>query len=235
MRWVAAIAPVTSVWATYDESIKTMQDFAGKKVHIKRKGALDTPDLEDILKAANLYDKVELFRGGWGTAKGALKDGLVDVSIMMVDHVLPAAFGKGALIQDLETKGPIHYIPMDPQILRDLTAIKPGEVFPVCSHGPVTIFPGALDKTTQPEPLNAAFYTIFWGADEAMSDDIVAEVVRIMMKRADQFPAWHFMGGNMSKEFLPTWLYSPDLMHEGAKKYFEDEGIEVGNFLDLLP
>jgi TRAP transporter TAXI family solute receptor len=231
-RWIGLVMPYTYVWVTYDQDIKTMQDFAGKRVNIKRKGAEDTPGVEEILKRAGVWDKLGAVEyGGFGGNMNNLKDGLVDVAILFPDHVLPGSFRKGALIENVETKGPIYYISMPADVMEDMGAQPFSEATGFIKG---TIFPGALGST-QPEAIIGAITPIFIGADERMPDDVVSEVTRIIWERAGQFGTWHPMGQNMTKELLATYMYSADLMHPGSVRFYEEEGVELRNLVEVIP
>lgn len=78
---------------------------------------------------------------------------------------------------------------------------------------------------------------VMWAADERVDEDIIYEVTRILYERAGRgdFAVWHAMGSNLNDEFLPTYLFSEELMHPGAVKYYKEQGIKLNNLLDLLP
>ena len=121
-------------------------------------------------------------------------------------------------------------------MLRDMSTVPPGKLMAIASQ-PARIFPGALDKTTQPEAVYAGTYTGYLGATEGMDDDVAYEATRIVYEHAVKrdFDSWHFIGQNITPEYFPTWSYSEKLMHPGALKYFNDNGIPVNNIQDLLP
>lgn len=235
MRWIGALVPETYVWVTYDSKIKEIKDLAGKNVFIGREGGFLTPDQKMILQEAGVLDKVKLSNGGWGSGANALRDGLVDASVMLIDHIWPATFLKGAYITELQTKKPVYYINMDPKVLRAGSTPKPGELWP--NHGTlaIRIFPGALDANTQTTELWATGMPVMLAADEQMDADIVYEVTRVLNKRAGSFGVWHQMGQNLTSEFIPTYLFNETLVHPGALKYYKDSKIKLRNLLELLP
>jgi TRAP transporter TAXI family solute receptor len=232
LRWMGLVMPYTYLWVTYDENVKTMQDFAGKRVNIKRKGASDTPSVEEILKRSGVYDDVATYEyAGFGGNRNNLKDGLVDVAMTIPTHVLPAAFSKGSFIEELETKGPLYYISMPKDILTEMAALPFEEQF---GFQVINIYPGALGGT-QSEVITGALELVFFAADERMPEDVVKEVSRVIWERAGQFGTWHPMGQNITKEWLTAYMYSPDLMHPATVKFYEEEGVEINDIKDLLP
>jgi TRAP-type uncharacterized transport system substrate-binding protein len=212
------------VWITYDDKIKTAQDLVGKKVFIGRPGGSRTVYETKVLEALGIKDKVKILHGGYGGGRNALRDGLADVGVMMIDYILPAGFKKGAFIEDLETRKPIHYINLMPREMQ----LKLGMV-------PLKIFAGALDPKTQKEDLYATVDSVYWCADERMDPDIVHEVTRILYANADKFASWHAQGGGISKESVSTYIIKPERMHPIARKYYEGAGAKIRPLGDLLP
>ena len=211
-------------WITYDENIKAAQDVAGKKVFIGRPGGARTHFEQAVLAELGIKDKVKILNGGYGGGRNALRDGLADVAVMNFDYILPAGFKKGALIEDLETRKPVHYINLMPPELQ----LKLGMV-------PLKVYAGALDKKNQKEAVYASIDAIYWCADERQDPAVVAEVTRILYENADKFSSWHAQGAGISKESVPTWIIKEEQMHPAAMKYYKDQGIKVKPLSDLLP
>jgi len=226
-RFIATCTSLSYLWATYDKEIKTMQDFAGKTVDVNRKAAANTIDQLVILEAAGVLDKVKLAYSGVGGGAKSIKDGLVDITNMLFDHVYPAGMSKGAFITDMETKGPIYYIGHDPAVMDKLNAEKRLAGFAV------RVPPGALGKT-QPTELYAHAYPSFWFADERMDEDIVYEVTRVIWESAGKWATWHPQGAHMTETFIPASSIDPKLTHPGAKKYYDEHDVEVVSLVDLL-
>lgn len=212
------------VWITYDENIKTAQDLVGKKVFIGRPGGARTVYEERVLDALGIKDKVKLLHGGYGGGRNALRDGLADVAVMMIDYILPAGFKKGAFIEDLETRKPIHYINLMPKEMQ----LKLGMV-------PLKIFAGALDPKTQKEDIYGTVDAVYWCADARMDDKLVREVTRILWDNADKFASWHAQGAGISKESVSTYIIDAERMHPAAKKFYEEQGAKIQPLGDLLP
>lgn len=222
---IIGLCNVTSwVWVSYDKKINTAQDLVGKKILIGRPGGLRVIVEKEILKEMGVLDKVKIVHGGYGGGRNALKDGLVDVTVMIYDYILPAGFRKGAFIEDMQTRKPIYY----PNIMPKELQLKLGLL-------PVRLYPGALDRKTQPKELWATIYAIFFAADERMDEAIVYEVTRILNENADKFTGWHAHGASLTKEFIPTYSKGPEWVHRGALKYYEEKGIKLNPVIDLLP
>jgi len=227
-RFIGTAASLSWLWVTYDSEIKTPQDFIGKTVDVGRKAAANTPDELAVLEEWGVLDKVKLAHSGFGGGRNSLKDGLVDIADMLYDHIYPAGISKGALITALETKGPIYYIGMDPDMIDKLRTEERFAGFAV------RIPPGALDPKTQPKELYAASLAPFWAADERMDPDIVYEVTRILYESAGEFSTWHPQGAHLTKTFIPASPLDLKDTHPGAQKYYDEHGIEVVSLAELL-
>ncbi len=229
MRFIANAASETFCIVTYDSKIKMMKDLAGKTVDVGRKGGGNTVDHEAILKAYGVLDKVKLVYTGYGGGANKLKDGLVDATMLIFDHIYPDKFSKGGLIANLETRGPIYYVGFDRDTLLQLREKEHATV-------PVRVPAGALDPKTQPQALWANNIALFFMADERMDEDVVYEVTRIIWEiPAEEWAKWHPVGAHMNAKFKPAMpslkLYKA---HPGAKKFYDKHGIELKDLADLL-
>ena len=238
LKWIASIVPITWAWVTYDPEIKTIQDFAGKNIGVPR-NLSSWGDVDETIRRAGVLDQVTVHRMGIGGAATALRDGQLDATYTLVDHVWPGTFGKGRFITEMETKDPIYYVNIPRETLIEMGGEpEAGQLLPVFAELSARVYPGGFDTKTQSEALGVSSNPAFLGADEKMDEDIVYEITRIVYEHADDFAQWHVMGQNMSKTFLPTYAYfdnPEDVMHPGALKYYKDNGIEVKNIADLLP
>jgi len=228
-RFIANGTPNTQCLVTYDSNIKTVKDLAGKIVDVGRQGAANTVDHKAILEKYGVLDKVKLVYTGYGGGANKLKDGLVDASFMLVNHIYPDKFGKGGYVDNLETRGPIYYVGFDRNVLLELRDKEYATL-------PVTVPAGALDPKTQP----AAFYIYgdptFYMADKAMDDDVVYEITRIIWETpVEEWEKWHPTGAHMNEAFkqaMPSLtLYQA---HPGAKKFYDEHGIELKDLAELL-
>lgn len=226
-RFISTANSLTTVWATYDKNIKTGKDLAGKTVNVSRKAAARViPDVK-IIEEYGVLDKVKIVMSGLGGCKRNLKDGLADIGWMIVDHIYPFQFKKGSFITDLETKGPVYYLSVPPEITNKLRKS-------CCSAIPVRIPAKSLDPVTQPNEIYGWALPIHFAADERMDPDIVYEVTRIIWKNAGKFEKWHPQGKHMTKEFIPAMPMDTKYVHPGAKKFYDENGIKLKYLGDLL-
>ena len=228
-RFIANATSMTQCVVGYDSNIKTIQDLAGKIVDVGRKGAANTPDHKAILEKYGVLDKVKFVYTGYGGGANKLRDGLVDVTFMMFNHIYPRKFSKGGFIEKLETRGPIYYVGFDRDALLQLREKEYAIL-------PVRIPAGALDPKTQPKALWAFTDPTFFMADKNMDEDVVYEITRIIWETpAEEWAQWNPMGAHMNEKFKPAMpslkLYKA---HPGAKKFYDEHGIELKDLADLL-
>ena len=229
MRFIANCGSETHCIVTYDPKIKRVQDLAGKTVDVGRKGGGNTVDHMAILEKYGVLDKVKLVYTGYGGGANKLKDGLVDASMLIFDHIYPDKFSKGGFIAKLETRGPIYYVGFDRDMLLELREKEYASI-------PVRVPAGALDPKTQPQAFWATNIALFFMADERMDEDVVYETTRTIWETpADEWAKWHPTGAHMNETFKPAMpslkLYKA---HPGAKKFYDEHGIALKDLADLL-
>ncbi len=210
-------------------NIRTIEDLAGKIVDVGRKVAANPPDHKAILESYGLADKVKYVYTGYEGGAAKLKDGLVDVSFIIFNHIYPQKFSKGGLIDKLATRGPVYYIGFDQ---KKLLALREKEFATL----PIRIPAGALDPKTQTKELWAYNDMTFFMADKSMDVEIVYEVTRIIWETpAEEWAKWNPMGANMTKKFKPAMpslkLYKA---HPGAKKFYTENNIKLKDLAELL-
>ena len=228
-RFIAGATSMTQLIVSYDPNIKSVKDLAGKIVDVGRMGAANTPDHKAILEKYGVLDKVKFVYTGFGGGAAKLKDGLVDASFMLFNHVYPYKFTKGGFIEKLETRRPIYYVGFDRNMLIQLREKEYATL-------PVRVPAGALDPKTQPKALWAFNDPTFFIADKDMDNDVVYEITRIIWETpAEEWAKWNPLGAHINKKFKPAMpslkLY---ITHPGAKKFYDERGIELKDLAELL-
>jgi TRAP transporter TAXI family solute receptor len=228
-RFIAGATSMTQLLVSYDPNIRSVKDLAGKIVDVGRRGAANTPDHKAILEKYGVLDKVKFVYTGFGGGAAKLKDGLVDASFMLFNHIYPHKFSKGGFIEKLETRGPIYYVGFDRDTLLQLREKEYATL-------PVRVPAGALDPKTQPNALWAFNDPTFFMADKGMDNDVVYEITRIIWEiPSDEWAKWNPLGAHINKTYKPAMpslkLYEP---HPGAKKFYDEYGIELKDLAELL-
>lgn len=228
-RFIAIGSTMTQCFVTYDPTIKSVKDLAGKTVDVGRKGAANTPDHIAILKAYGVLDQVKLVYTGYGGGANKMMDGLVDATMMIFDHTYPHKFSKGALVEKLEIKNPLYYVGFDRQTLMDLREKEYATL-------PVRIPAKVLSPKTQLNDIWAYNDPTYFMADQNMDDDVVYEVTRVIWETpASEWAKWHPIGHHMTdtyKAAVPSLKQTR--VHPGAKKYYDEKGIEIKDLAELL-
>lgn len=228
-RFIANATSMTQLLVTYDSTIKTIQDLSGKVVDVGRKGAANTPDHKAILESYGVLDKVKFVYTGFGGGANKMRDGMVDASFMLFNHIYPTKFSKGGFIEKLETKGPIYYIGFDRNVLLKLR----DKEFAIV---PVRVPAGSLGKDKQPKDLWAFNDPTYFFADERMDEKVVYEVTRIIWETpAEEWAKWNPLGAHMTAAFKPA-MPALNLFqaHPGAKKFYDEKGIALSDLAELL-
>ncbi len=228
-RFISNITTMTQVIVTYDPDIKTMADLAGKTVDVGRKGAGNTPDHLAILEAYGLEDKVKLSYSGFGGGAKRMMDGFCDATFIIFNHTYPSTFMKGGLIDQMETKKPLHYLGFDREKLIELRNNEYGTI-------PVYIPANSLDPENQPEGLWGFNDAVYLMADIKMDPKIVEEVTRVVFEtKPEEWQKWHPQGIHMTDEIKPASPV-PSIVppHDGAKAYYEKNNIKMYDLADLL-
>jgi TRAP transporter TAXI family solute receptor len=228
-RFIANANSSTQCFITYDPKLKTVKDLAGKVVDVGRKGAANTMDHKALLARYGVLDKVTLVYTGYGGGGDKMKDGLVDTTMQMFDHIYPRTFSKGGFIESGETRGPIYYIGFDKAVLEDLLDKEYATM-------PVWVPAKALDPVTQPEGFWAFGDPSYFMADERMDDDVVYEITRVIWETPpEEWTRWHPQGAHMTHKFEPAM---PSLKHykahPGAKKFYDEKGVKLVDLATVL-
>ena len=227
-RFISNITTMTQLLVTYDEDIKEPEDLKGKTIDVGRKGAGNTPDHVAILEAMGVLDDVDLIYSGFGGGATRMMDGFADASFIIINHTYPHKFSKGALIDKLETKKPVHYLGFDRDMLLDLRKSEHGTI-------PVRIPKGSLGEN-QTQDLWGFNDPVYLMADESMNTKIVREVTRVIFATpAEEWAKWHPQGEHMTTN-IKTATPVPEVVpaHKGTKGFYQEQGLEMKDLADLL-
>ena len=227
-RFVANITTMTQLLVTFDDKIKTPADLKGKTVDVGRKGAGNTPDHLAILKAWGVLDEVKLLYTGFGGGAKRMMDGFADASFIIINHTYPHKFSKGALIDRLETKKPVHFLGFDPEMLLKLRESEHGTI-------PVRIPKGSLgeNQTTELWGFNDPVYLM---ADQRMDPKIVKEITRVIFETtAEEWSKWHPQGEHMTTQFkTATPVPKTVPAHVGTRSFYQEKNLEMTDLADQL-
>ena len=207
IRGIAALYPETIQFVTTaDTGIKSINDLKGKKVAVGASGSGAEANARQILAAYGLtYDDINVQYLALGEAADALKDGNVDVGVVV------AGFPTAA-IQDLAANKSAAIIPIDAEHADKL--IKQYPYFTKISV-PKGTYPGQeVDVDT------VAVKCVIVTTDK-LSDDLGEQIVKSIYEHLDRMKAAHAVGKYITKDTAMEGMSIK--MNAGAEKYLKSK------------
>lgn len=205
LRGLAALYPETIQFVTTkDKGIKSIADLKGKKVAVGASGSGAEANARQILAAYGItYDDINVQYLSFGEAADALKDGNVDVGVVV------AGFPTAA-IQDLAANRSAQIVNIDPKIAEDLKAKYPYYTKIVIPKG---TYPG------QEEDVSTVAVKCVIVTTDKMSDELGGQIVKAIYEHLDRMKAAHAVGKYITKD---TALEGMSIkMNAGAEKYLK--------------
>lgn len=205
LRGLAALYPETIQFVTTkDKGIKSIADLKGKKVAVGASGSGAEANARQILAAYGItYDDINVQYLSFGEAADALKDGNVDVGVVV------AGFPTAA-IQDLAANRSAQIVNIDPKVAEDLKAKYPYYTKIVIPKG---TYPG------QEEDVSTVAVKCVIVTTDKMSDELGGQIVKAIYEHLDRMKAAHAVGKYITKD---TALEGMSIkMNAGAEKYLK--------------
>ncbi len=205
LRGLAALYPETIQFVTTaDTGIKTIADLRGKKVAVGAAGSGAEANARQILAAYGLtYDDIDERFLSFGEAADALKDGNVDVGVVV------AGFPTAA-IQDLSANKSASIISIDADKADELIKKYPYYTRVVIPQG---TYPG------QEEDVQSVAVKCIIVTTDKMSDDLGEQVAKAVYEHLDRMKAAHSVGKYITKDTALDGMSIP--MNAGAEKYLK--------------
>lgn len=207
LRGIAALYPETVQFVTtQDKGIKSIADLKGKKVAVGASGSGAEANARQILGAYGItYDDIDVQYLSFGEAADALKDGNVDVGVVV------AGFPTAA-IQDLAANKSAALVTIDGEHADQL--IKKYPYFTKITV-PKGTYPG------QEEDVNTVAVKCVIVTTDKLSDDLGGEIVKAIYEHLDRMKAAHAVGKYITKD---TALEGMSIkMNAGAEKYLKSK------------
>lgn len=205
LRGIAALYPETVQFVTTsDKGIKSIADLKGKKVAVGAAGSGAEANARQILAMHGItYDDIDEQFLSFGEAADALKDGNVDVGVVV------AGFPTAA-IQDLAANKSAKIIPLTGDKADALIQKYPYYTKVVIPAG---TYPG------QEEDVNSVAVKCIIVATDKMSDDLGEQIAKAVYGHLDRMKAAHAVGKYITKD---TALDGMSIsMNPGAEKYLK--------------
>lgn len=205
IRGIAALYPETIQFVTTaDKGIKSIADLKGKKVAVGASGSGAEANARQILGAYGLtYDDIDVQYLSFGEAADALKDGNVDVGVVV------AGFPTAA-IQDLAANKSAALVNIDAE-----HADKLMKQYPYFTK--ITVPKGTYPG--QEEDVSTVAVKCVIVTTDKLSDDLGEQIVKAIYEHLDRMKAAHAVGKYITKD---TALEGMSVkMNAGAEKYLK--------------
>ena len=205
IRGIAALYPETVQFVTTaDKGIKSIADLKGKKVAVGASGSGAEANARQILGAYGLtYDDIDAQYLSFGEAADALKDGNVDVGVVV------AGFPTAA-IQDLAANKSAALVNIDAEHADKLMKQYPHFTKITVPKG---TYPG------QEEDVNTVAVKCVIVTTDKLSDDLGEQIVKAIYEHLDRMKVAHAVGKYITKD---TALEGMSIkMNAGAEKYLK--------------
>lgn len=220
---MASIYTQAAHWlVTFNPNIKTVNDLAGKKIGIGGRaqtlyGAQPTMFLEYM----GMAKKIDIQYSGFGGAKTALLDGLVDAALVNASVGPPTPPAPGSTLVEILASGkPVYHISWGtPERVVEWNKKKfNGRM--LCPS--ITIKAAEIKGMTQDVVALTGFYG--WGGHKDLQDDLAYEFVKTHIKHAEKFKLYHAHGKFYAPQFfvppLPEkWIFP------GAVRAYKEAGV----------
>ena len=205
IRGIAALYPETVQFVTTaDKGIKSIADLKGKKVAVGASGSGAEANARQILGAYGLtYDDIDAQYLSFGEAADALKDGNVDVGVVV------AGFPTAA-IQDLAANKSAALVNIDAE-----HADKLMKQYPYFTK--ITVPKGTYPG--QEEDVSTVAVKCVIVTTDKLSDDLGEQIAKAIYEHLDRMKAAHAVGKYITKD---TALEGMSVkMNAGAEKYLK--------------
>lgn len=197
-----------TAFALSSSGIKTWSDLEGKTVGLGSKGSGIDPVLRKLLEAMDIH--VNVHNDAWGTTVEALRDGTIDAVITQAAGAWPA-------LAETEATHEVNILPMTEE-----------QVNIVCNMTPYYVksyIPAGTYKANANEDILSCSMWAFFIASEDVDDEIVYELTKATWEHVDDLTTVYAgLGSGLKLENIPNM---PFLFHNGAIKYYQEQGIQM--------
>lgn len=220
MKIICSMSTSAGTFVANKKEIKTVEDFAGRKLGVGNRGTGPFKQVEVILKARGVYEKADLKTIGFDPSAQAMVDGLVDAGFFVVGS------SAGNWIQSsawstVRAPGRESYImslPNDSQKWAEIGGIKMAWI-----QVPANV-------VGNPEPFGAQnVRNAMVVALDAFDKEVAYEIVKTISEHSAELVNFSPTLKNMTPQFIAQMPINTEAqVHPGALKYFKEKGIKVG-------
>lgn len=197
---------------TKNSGIKTLDDLKGKKVAVGDQGSGAEANAKQVLEAAGItYDDIKAEPLGFGDASQGLQNGTVDAAFI-------TAGAPTSAIQELGANKKVHVLSIDQEVIDKLT-----EKYSYYTEREIKA--DTYGDYGQTDDINTVAVMAMLVVDGDLSEDVVYNMTKELFEQQKKLESAHARGADLKLETATDGM-SVDL-HPGAKKYYEENDIEI--------
>jgi TRAP-type uncharacterized transport system substrate-binding protein len=220
---IRATEKIAIAMYTFDPSIKTVKDLKGKTVGTWGKGTVKWFDTLAYIAYPDVIESIKFEHGGYQTYN-AMVMGKVDVVISFAVEISRHKYTPVPKLAELISKGKkLYIVSRTPESLKE-TEKHYGEAYKPCPLKADAIGPGLPEKSGS----IGYFMTIGYLAYPELSNDVVYEILKTTTENWKMYKDYHPSGDAWAPENMGLYPVPKENWHPGARKFFEENGINYG-------
>lgn len=205
---VGSLYPETvQIITTKKSGIETVEDLKGKKVSVGAPGSGTYVNAEQILEIHGLsMDDIDAQNLDFGESAGGIKDGNIDAAF------ITAGTPTGA-VEELQATAEVNVLPVEADKAKELI-----EKYPYYAEDTIEEGTYGLESDVDTVAVMAMIVV-----KDDISDDVVYDITKSIYENADSI-------AHAKAEFISLDSALDGIgfdIHPGAKKYYEEAGVEV--------
>ena len=195
-----------------DSGIESVEDLAGKTVSPGIKGYSAEITFQEVLAeyGMNYEDLGGIEYTGTSDAGDLLRDGHIDAIVSLLAAPV-------STVQELDTTLGIKLIPLDQEVVDSLHEKNSGYLDYTISNDTYS----NIDE----DVLTVAGYTVMMASNDQINEDAAYEITKMMFENKEKYASLSSVMDEFDEEFSVNNASSE--FHPGAKKYYEEQGLEV--------
>ena len=207
---VAGLYDETVQIITCNSDIKSVEDLKGKTVSVGDAGSGVEFNAKQILGAYDMsFDDINVVNASFGDSADSLKDGKIDAAFIVAGAPTTA-------VVDLATTKDVSLVQLDEEHIKKLQ-----ENYDFYTE---TVIPADTYKGVSEDATTVSVRATLIASND-VSEDAVYELLKAMFDNQKDLIAGHAKFEFLNLEDAVKGISVP--FHPGAKKYFEEQGIEV--------
>ncbi|HCI74553.1 MAG TPA: C4-dicarboxylate ABC transporter substrate-binding protein [Lachnospiraceae bacterium] len=207
---VAGLYDETVQIITCNSSIKSVADLKGKTVSVGDAGSGVEFNAKQILDAYDMtFDDINVVNASFGDSADSLKDGKIDAAFIVAGAPTTA-------VVDLATTKDVTLVQLDEEHIKKLQ-----ENYDFYTE---TVIPADTYKGVSEDATTVSVRATLIASND-VSEDAVYELLKAMFDNQKDLIAGHAKFEFLKLEDAVKGISVP--FHPGAKKYFEEQGVEV--------